>query len=138
MPKINFNVPFVDETGVVVTQPKINPKKTRISPDGRQIPHVEMDAENNAILETVIIKDQLVKILNMPYEGDDKLPFGDRVKRGKLARKISTSSTANYTVNELNMIQELSAKTSSTVFLTQLDEIINGVSEDSDAPQEAA
>lgn len=133
MPKINFNVPFINELGEPVQQTKTDPKKTKVdAASGRQIPHIVTNDDGTVMMETVMVKDQLVKILTMPFEGDEKLPFGDRVKRGKLARKVMTSSTANYRTEELTTIKELSARIGSVTLLTQLDALIEGNEPESD------
>ncbi len=126
MPKINFNVPFIGEDGEPVTKIKIEKKKIKVGPKGETVPTVITDSDGNAKMEPVQVKDLLVQILNGSYQGDEALPFGDRVKRGKLAKKVAGNSTANYTVEELGVITEFSAKAGATPLLVQLDELING------------
>jgi hypothetical protein len=126
MPKINFNTPFINENGDQVMQAKVDVKKAKLSPQGVQIPHIVTNEDGTVVQDAVLVKDMLVKILTLNFENDDKISFGDRAKRGKLARKIMTSSTANYTVPQLTIIQELSAKAGSTTLLAQLDDLING------------
>lgn len=131
MPKLNFNVPFLTETGEPVTQIRSDKKKLKIDErTGQGTPEVCRDEQGNAIQDDVLIKDMLARILNAGFEGDDKVSFSDKAKRGKLARKIVSSSTANYRTEELNIIQELSAKAASTALITQIDEIINGKDEE--------
>jgi hypothetical protein len=129
MPKINFNVPLLSETGETVQQVKTNPKKQKLNAQGGLQPEVVVDAEGFVVLEDVTVKDILLKVLGAPYQGDEAVPFGERAKRGKLARKIATSNTANYRTEELTTIQDLSAKVGSTPLLAQLDDLINGVEE---------
>lgn len=126
MPKINFNVPFTNETGETIRRPAFDKTKTKAGANGTLQQQVIMDAENNVVMEDVQVRDMLIQILSNAYQGDEALPFADRVKRGKLARKVATSNEANYRTEELTIIQDLSAKSGSTTFLAQLDDLING------------
>lgn len=135
MPKINFNVPFVNETGEVVQQVKFDNKKLKVNQQGQASATMVLDTEGNAVQEPVLIKDMLVRILSTNFEGDEKLPFGDRVRRGKLARKIATSSSASYRNEDLATIQELSAKIGSTALLAQLSDLIDGPDDVVDPPE---
>lgn len=140
MPKINFNVPFINELGETVMQTKIDAKKVKVNSDGRQVPQIVTNDDGTVVQEPVQVKDMLLKILTMPFEGDEKVPFGDRAKRGKLARKVMTSSSANYTLPQLTVIQELAGKAGSTTLIAQLDDLINGSDEASETadPEKAA
>lgn len=129
MPKINFNIPLLTETGEEVTRPVTLKKKLKPGAKGQIEQQYETDADGHIVLEPVRIKDLVVQILAAPYEGDEKVSFSDRAKRGKLARKVATSSTANYRTEELNAIQELAAKAGSTTLLAQIDDLINGPDE---------
>jgi hypothetical protein len=100
--------------------------KAKTGPTGQIVPTVVMDDEGSAVLDAVVVKDLVAQILNTSYQGDDQLSFADRALRGKLARKVSTSSSANYRTEELALIQELSAKAGSVILITQIDDIING------------
>jgi len=127
MPKINFNVPFFNELNEPVTQIKTDNKKAKFNPkDGSPIPHIVTDENGDVVLENIIVRDLLVKILNQSYSGDDLLQFDERVKRAKLAKKIQDNNSVNYSVAELEMIQSFSAKSASTILLGQIDELING------------
>lgn len=135
MPKVNFNVPFVNELGQPVTQIKVDNKKLKFNSNGQPVPEFVIDEEGNAVQDTIMIKDMIVKILLQGFEGDDKLSFSERAKRGKLARKVQTSSSANYAAAQLTSIEELAAKSASTILIAQLDDLING-SDDIDAVEE--
>lgn len=124
MTKINFNVPFRDVNGEPIREAVTNKEKQRVN-NGQLIPEVIVDEEGNVVFEEISFKQVVQSILLAPYQGDENLPFGDRVKRGKLAKKVATSSTANYRPEELVMITELAAKSKATLVLLQLDELIN-------------
>jgi len=130
MPKINFNVPFLNEKGEPIKQLKVDPDKIKIAANGQAMPAVESDADGNAILEIIYVKDLLAKVLNMTFEGDAKTSFSDRAKRGKLARKIQTNSSVNYTDAEIEIIQDLCAKSGSTILLAQLDDLFGAPESD--------
>lgn len=136
MAKINFNTPFLNENGEPILKAKLDGKKVKQAPDGRMIPIALTNEDGTVAQEPIHIKDMLHSILMAPFEGDDKVPFGERAKRGKLARKIVTSSTANYRTEELTTIQELTAKIGSTALVSQLDDLINGVEEKTANPTE--
>lgn len=125
MSKINFNVSFRDVNGEPIREAATNKEKQRVN-NGQLIPEVIVDEEGNVVFEDISFKQVVQSILLAPYQGDENLPFGDRVKRGKLAKKVASSSTANYRPEELVMITELAAKSKATLVLLQLDELING------------
>lgn len=135
MAKINFNVPLLNEKGEEVQRVKMDQKKLKKNEQGQLVAQTVFDKDGTAVLETVYMRDMLVQILSTPFEGDEKVPFGDRVKRGKLCRKVATSSTANYNPKEISTIEDLSAKIGSTALLTQLDVLINGDADESDVAE---
>ena len=126
MTKINFNVPFRDLNGEPIREAKTNKEKQRLNANGQMVPDVIVDENENIVFEEISFKQVVQSILLAPYQGDENLEFGVRVKRGKLAKKVATSSTANYRPEELVMITELAAKSKATLVLLQLDELING------------
>jgi hypothetical protein len=130
MPKINFDVQLVTETGESVTRPKIDNRKIKVQANGNAQAEILKDLDGNVVLENVMVKDLLTQILSAAYPGDDQIPFQDRVKRGKLARKIATSKEANYRTEELAIIEDLSSKVASTALITQLDGLMNGVEDE--------
>ncbi len=134
--KINFNTPLINENGLPVMRMKTHKDKYKINQNGQPTPELVLDAEGQPVQEEVMVREVLVQVLNHAHDGDSLIDFSKRAKRGKLARKISTSSTANYRTEDLQTIQELSAKVGSTALLAQLDDLINGVDE-SEAPESA-
>lgn len=126
MSKINFNVPFLNESGQEIHRPITNEKKLRYTPDGRAVPEVQKDAEGFAVLKVITVREMLVQILTTPLKGDEAVSYSDKVRRGKLARKIETSNTANYTPKDLAMIEELASQMASVTLLAQIDDLLNG------------
>lgn len=126
MPKINFNVPLTDVTGEIVNQPVIDKTRTLIAPNGQPYHPNKLDEDNKPMMQPVLIKDMVARVLNSPLKDDDKLERDAKVNRGRLARKVVSNSTANYTIDQVKIIQDLCATISSIEFLTQLDDIING------------
>lgn len=126
MPKINFNVPFINELGEPITQIKTDPKKLKIQPNGQALPEVQLDENGNAQQEPIMVKDLVARILNMNHVGDESVAFDDKVKRGKLARKIQAVGTQNYPAEEIAIIRDLSARAGTTVLIAQLDDLLAG------------
>lgn len=123
MPRLNFNVPFLDETGEPIMQPKLDKKATEKN-NGAAV--FEKDADGNNITEPVTVKSMLVRVLMTQFDGDKDLDFETKAKRGKLLRRIQNSSEVNYKPEELTVIQLLVAKAQTNVlFVAQVDDIIN-------------
>lgn len=127
--KINFNVPFLDVNGQPVTQNKIDPKKSKMGPNG-PMPHFITDKEGNIEQEEVTMRAIVVEALLQPYPDDENVKFEEKQKRGKLARKVQTSSTAKYNEKETLLIKELAARSKSTLVLLQLSDLIDGNDEE--------
>lgn len=126
MPKINFNVPFLNESGLFVMRVKVDEKQTKVDAHGNGFPKIVTDEEGHAIQEPTTIREMLIKILHKQYAGDEQLPFKDRAMRGKLARKVANKDETHYSDKELEIIEELSSKAGSTMLLAQLDDLIHG------------
>lgn len=131
MPKINFNVPFLNEKGEPVKRGKVDPDKITALPDGRmQMPFMVEDG--NIVMEDVPLRDLIVQTLTHYFAEDSNLSFQERAKRGKLAKKVQNNDAINYTAEELLTIQQMAAKASvSVAFIEQLDAIINPSAEES-------
>lgn len=128
MPKVDFNVPLLESDGAPAQKPKTVKNKFRVAPNGQLIPQYILDAEGHVEYEPVTVREVVNVAINAPIEGDDRTPE-EVVKRGKLARKvndITKGSAKNYSVEELRMIKERTAKIGSTELVTQLDDIIEG------------
>ena len=127
MPNINFNVPFLNEKGEPIMRIKTDATKIRIQPDGQARPAVCLQDDGlTAVQEVTMVKEPLAHILNMPFPGDDKVPFADKAKRGKLARKIQAEGEIHYTDAEVAIIRDLTEKSGTTVLLAQLDDLLIG------------
>lgn len=130
--KIDFNVPFITETGDIVRRPAIDKTKSKMDQNGNLTPVHVVDADGLVVQEPVLVRELIAQVLNASYEGDEKLEFPVRAARGRLARKVSDGSKGslkNYTTEELNTIKTLVAKVGSTPLITQLDDLIEGVPE---------
>lgn len=134
MPKIDFNVPFIDETGQAVRKPKIDKSKTRVGQNGQLFNIPVTDAEGFVEYEDVLLKDILATAINSNVEGDDKMTYPERVLRGKLARKLSDSSKGslkNYSTEQLLMIKDTVTRAQgSPALAAQIEELIEGNSEE--------
>lgn len=124
MPKVNFNTPFVDINGEPVKEAKVDTTKARKGDKGGIEHDLKVDENGEVVYEVLNFKSILSNTLLSPYPGDENVPYCDRVKRGKLAKKIVSSSTANYRQEEIDMLRELVAKSKSTLVLLQFDELL--------------
>ncbi len=127
MAKYNFNVALLDSKGEPQKKVKLDTSKVRPgSQPGHVMREVVKDKKGMVVMETIVLKDVLAEVVNGSY-ADEKLTHADKVRRGKLVRKLSTSSTANYRADDLETIQELLVKSEATpTIIAQVDEIING------------
>lgn len=92
------------------------------------------------MFENVMVNDMLVQVLDSAFEGDNNLPFPDRAKRGKLSRKVADTtkgSLKNYSIEELAVIKELTAKIGASTLIAQLDDIIEGEQAEEEKPQKS-
>lgn len=123
MPRLNFNVPYLNEKGDPIMQPKIDKEKTEKN-NGATV--FEKDVDGNNITEPVLIKDMLVRVMMSHFDGDKDMDFDNKSKRGKLIRRIQNSDEVNYKDDELEIIKTLVAKSNTNVLLVaQVDDIIN-------------
>lgn len=130
MPKINFNTPYLDFTGEPVLQPKFNKSKGKFGDNGQFTFEPVRDENGDLVLETMNLRNIVAETLLQPYPGDESMDFSERAIRGKLARKIMNSSTANYRDKDIAMIKDLAGRSKATLVLAQLDLLINGEDED--------
>lgn len=133
MPKINFSVPYLNSAGAPIMRPKTDESKLKTDEQGSISATLVKDENGELVQEQVLVRDMLVSILQRGYVGDDKLPFEERSKRGKLARKIQNNNSASYNDNEIKVIEEFSAKAGTTMLLAQLDDMIHGPEKSEDA-----
>jgi hypothetical protein len=126
MPKINFNVTFVNEVGEPIQRVKFEIKKIKVGEDGQAAPKPVVDEEGFAVHENVPVKELLVQILQMPYPDDKDQSFEERAKRGKLAQKIANNNSASYNENDIALIEEYAKRNASTPLLAQLSDLLLG------------
>lgn len=125
--KIDFNVPFLTTINEPVRRPKLDKNKMMYDEKGQQRLAAVLDENGVQVMEDVMLKDMLVSVLDAPFEGDHQMPFDERVKRGKLARKVYDSTNAslkNYSDEELALLKDLTGKIGATSLLLQLQEAI--------------
>ena len=130
MPKINFNVPFIDKDGKPQRRMQADRTRTRIGPEGQLIVPPVVDAEGIVQYEDVMVKDLLIEAVNANLPGDDKLTHSERLDRGKLVRKLNDStpgSEMNYSTEQLAMIKDVITRGQATpTFVAQIEELIEG------------
>lgn len=126
MPKVNFKTPFLAGNGQPVCEADLDFLNQKVNAQGQIETAVKTDAEGNAIMRVVSVADVVVSILHDSYDGDMALPGAERVKRHRLAERVfAAEGEAEYTIEELHMIQELAARKRPTLVLGRLDEVIN-------------
>jgi hypothetical protein len=126
MPHINFNVPFVNESGEPIMQVKLDQKNLKIGANGQATAFPLVDAEGNVQQEPASVRDHLVRILNRAYPGDDAVSMADKATRGKLARKVQNNNSCHYSDKEIAIIEEFAGKAATTTLAAQLDDLIHG------------
>ncbi len=118
--KIDFNKPFISDSGNPSTRQKLDTSKQKMLPDGKIVPEMIVDKDGYIQLEPLSIGMFLSGVLNANYEGDQAIPFNDRVRRGKLARKVgdvTNGSLKNYSPDEIMMIKEYAGKGGSIIYM---------------------
>lgn len=123
-----------DKRGKPVTEPVLDD-------DGKPVPSVDdkgnvvpgkFDKQN--VWEQVFLKDVIGNAIGNRYEELDKeADYAVMQNRGKLARKIISSSTTKYTPDEMKTIEEFIGSHCGPIVAAHYDEIKNG-----DEPNEAA
>lgn len=125
MALINFNVAFHDINGKTVMEPAHDKDAFVLDATGNRVPKPLVDENGQPVLKAVFMRELIANLLLAHYQGDENLPFDERVKRGQLARKVNNSDAVNYRNDELLMIQNLAAKSRSTIVLLAIDDLIN-------------
>jgi len=135
--KIDFNVALINENGEVVTQYKPDPEKTTVDAQGRVSQAAAADAEGNPIKEPVLLSGILTQLVNTTFPDDSIMTYSDRVKRGKLARKVADKtkgSLKNYSTEEVSLLKLLLEKGQATPLLAiQFEDIVEGVDAESES-----
>lgn len=134
MTKLNFNVPYLDEKGDPVQNVK-REKKNQFDDKGNVYNPIMKDANNNPVMETMTVREMISKTLRGNYAGDEAIAFGEKVKREKLARKLLTSSTANYRDVDTIMIKDYVAKGGNVLLAGQVEDIIEPPSDEADVAE---
>lgn len=128
MPKLNFNVPFIDKDGKPQRKMIVDRSKTRVNENGSIFVPPVTDAEGVVQYEDVTVAELLMDATNANLPGDDKMTHADRLARGKLVRKLNDktpNSDKNWTVDELVMIKDVITRGQATpAFLFAVEEII--------------
>lgn len=137
MAKINFNTPLFDEEGQPQMRAKTDPKSKKYDSNGNFTVDLLKDEAGNLVYEGVMVKDVLYKMLRAHFAGDEKIEYGEKVKRDRLARKIATSSTANYRQEEIKMLEEFAARAGGIAFIGQFDDIVNGTESQEEPTEES-
>lgn len=129
MAKYNFNVALLDEKGNPQQKVKLdNAKMKEGDRPGLLRREVIKDEDGNAVMENIILKDVLCGIINSTYPGEENLTQAERVRRGRLVRKLATSSTANYRADDIQTIEELLVKSNaSPTIVAQVQDIVHGI-----------
>jgi hypothetical protein len=143
MAKMDFNVPLLDENREPVTQFKIDLEKTKVDDQGRVTQAVVADADGKPVKESVMLNKLLAQLVNSVFADEKELGHEERVKRGKLVRKLSDTSKGslkNYSSDEIQIIKKLLVKGQATPLLAiQFEEIAEGTEgEESPVDQPAA
>jgi len=127
MPQLNFKVPFLNENGISIKQPKLDEGKIKYNDNGTATTPYLLDENGNPVMETVLISDVVFAVLNKQFPEDSADDFSSRAARGRLAVRVKNCETEEYTPEEIALIETLVAKGSSSVlFVSQVDAIING------------
>lgn len=151
--KLNLNVPLVGLNNDPIEQPKKNKRGDEIITEDRLDKHgkpiferdekgnvifdknekgepVEPRIEQQEVYEIVQLKDVIGNAVGNRYESDKDVNYSPFLQRGKLAKKIVNSSTANYTHDDIKTIEEYIAMNCGTIVAAQFDEILNGKDEE--------
>lgn len=125
MPKVNFKLPLLDEKGEKVMEPKRDFLKMKQTPRGIEAQLV-VDADGFVVLEEVSLATIVINTLGGEYEGDDKLPAAERIKRHDILIKVKESDLegAEFSADELETIRTLAAKNNRTIVLGRIEEAI--------------
>lgn len=130
MPKIDFNTPLLDENREPVTQYKVDAEKAKVDENGRVFTPAVADAEGKPVKEPVMLNKVLAQLVNSVFPDEKELGHEDRVKRGKLVRKLSDTtkgSLKNYSSDEIQIIKKLLVKAQATPLLAiQFEELAEG------------
>ena len=135
--KINFNVPVLDEEGNPSYEVATDRKNMKLDATGKlSAPYMrDPNDPTKPLMKEVTVKELLYKMLNNKSELEESGSFSEQAKRNKLARKIATSSTANYRTEELELIKKVSGLYASYELVGQLEDLIEGSGKEDDTAE---
>lgn len=129
MPKIDFNVPVLQQDGSPQMRTKIDRTKIKVDKDGRQSAEPIIDSDGYIVQEPATLAELLSSILDNVFIGEETLKAEDRIFRGKLCRKIADRtplSRKNYYGDELQLLRDCMMKAqASPMIFNQVEELIS-------------
>ena len=128
MPKIDFNVPVLQQDGNPQMRAKVDHAKIKMYAQGRPESLPVMDADGFVVQETLMLRELLSNLINQIFIGEESIGHDERLARGKLSRKImdgTESSCKNYSFDEIKIIKNALIKSQTPpLILAQVDEVI--------------
>jgi hypothetical protein len=142
MPRINFNVVATKNDGSPIMRMVTVKDKVRVDEHGERIPEYVLAEDGTIELEPVMVNEILARAVDGAYTGEEGMHNKDRLRRGRIARKVGESghlAEKDYTDKEIKLIKYCLDKSNAAPSLVaQFQDLIGEPDPAEDEEQEAA